>query len=125
MSASTFKIFKQCQHCGNMFEAQKVSTACCSHKCSSARYKLKKRLEIKGEIEATQNETKSIRPKATAVNKALLKDKEFLTAKELSTLFGCNVKTVYAMIQKGTIKASALSPRKTLIKRTDIDKIFE
>ena len=124
MSTSKFKIIKQCQHCGNMFEAQKITTAYCSHRCNSAHYKLKKRLELIHGAEEVKNQPQPLRPKVTSFNKAMIKEKEFLSVKDISALFECTPKTIYSLINSGKIKATNLSKRKTLIKRTEIDKLF-
>ncbi|WP_152269637.1 helix-turn-helix domain-containing protein [Agriterribacter humi] len=124
MSGSTFRILKQCIHCGNMFEAQKVTTAYCSHKCNSAHYKLKKRLERKEEAEKGLDKTRSFKPKITALNRAMINDKEFLTVKEIAVLFQCSPKAVYSFIRSGVLAATNLGKRKTLIKRSNIDKLF-
>lgn len=98
MSGSTFKILKQCLMCGNMFEAQKVSTLYCSHKCNSRHYKLKRRLERKEQAEIPLIEPTTFKPKVKAIDRAMIKDKEFLTVKEVAALFGCSPKTVYSLI---------------------------
>lgn len=125
MSASTFKILKQCLMCGNMFEAQKVTTLYCSHKCNSKHYKLKKKLERKEKVEAVLIQPERFRPKAKAIDRAMIKDKEFLTVKELAVLFGCSRPTVYKLIKTGKIKAKNIGEKQTYIKRSDIDKLFE
>lgn len=125
MSASTFKILKQCLMCGNMFEAQKVTTLYCSHKCNSKHYKLKKKLERKEKAEAVLIQPERFRPKVKAIDRAMIKDKEFLTVKELAVLFGCSRPTVYKLIKTGKIKAKNIGEKQTYIKRSDIDKLFE
>lgn len=127
MSGSTFKILKQCIHCGNMFEAQKVTTAYCSHKCNSAHYKLKKKLERKGIAESTTKDCPmaNFKPKVSALNKVLIKEKEFLSVKEVAALFNCSAKTVYSLIKCKKIPATNLAERMTIIKRSTIDKLFE
>lgn len=125
MSASTFKILKQCLMCGNMFEAQKVSTLYCSHKCNSRHYKLKKRLERKETVEADFIQPQTFKPKVKAIDRAMIKDKEFLKVKELALLFNCVPKTIYSMINAGIVPAVKLTERKTIIRRSDIDKLFE
>jgi excisionase family DNA binding protein len=120
MSASTFKILKQCRHCGNMFEAQKVSTAYCSHRCNSAHYKLKKKVEKKDKIEAP-----IFRPRITALNISTIKEKDFLTVREVALLFGCSKQTIYSLINSGRLRATNLNIKKTLVRRSVIDKLFD
>ena len=123
MSKANFTILKQCEHCAEMFEAQKRTTRFCSHKCNSANYKLRKRQELKKEVET---ETKQkLRPKVKAFDLAMIKEKEFLTVTEVSKLFGCSKKTVYRMIEANEINANNLSERLTRIRRKDIEQLFE
>lgn len=91
MSKANFTILKQCEHCAEMFEAQKRTTRFCSQRCASRNYKLRKRLEAKKEVEA---ETKQkFKPKVKAFDLATIKEKEFLSVAEVSKLFGCSSKT--------------------------------
>ncbi|HVX01156.1 MAG TPA: helix-turn-helix domain-containing protein, partial [Candidatus Babeliaceae bacterium] len=53
-----------------------------------------------------------------------VKAKEFLTVKDVARLLNFSIRTTYRMIEQGNIKAVNLSERKTLIKRSDIDKLF-
>jgi len=53
-----------------------------------------------------------------------LRTKEFLTVKDVAKLLNCSIRTAYHLIEKGTIKAVNLAQRKTLIKRSEIDKLF-
>lgn len=123
MSKANFTILKQCEHCAEMFEAQKRTTRFCSHKCNSANYKLRKRQELKKEVET---ETKQkLKPKVKAFDLAMIKEKEFLTVTEVSKLFGCSKKTVYRMIEANEINANNLSERLTRIRRKDIERLFE
>lgn len=111
--------------CSIMFEAQKVSTLYCSSKCSSRHYKLKKKLERKQQAEAPIKQPEAFKPLVKALNKAVLFDKVFLSVKDLAVLFECSRKMVYSLIENDVIPAKRLSERKTLIKRSDIEKLFE
>jgi excisionase family DNA binding protein len=53
-----------------------------------------------------------------------IKKKEFLTVRDASRLLNSSRQTIYNLIEKGTIKAVNLSQRKTLIKRDEIDSLF-
>lgn len=125
MTASTFKILKQCLMCGNMFEAQKVSTLYCSHKCNSRHYKLKKKLERKEHAELPFVEPTTFKPRAKAIDRAMIKDKEFLTVRDISILFGCSRPTVYKLINTGKLKAKNIGLKQTYVRRSDIDKLFQ
>lgn len=123
MSKSNFTILKQCEHCSKMFEAQKRTTRFCSHKCNSANYKLRKRQEVKKEVEAETNQR--LKPKVKALDLASIKEKEYLTVAEVSKLFGCSKQTIYRMIEANEIKAINLSKKLTRIRRKDIEQLFE
>lgn len=123
MSKTKFTILKQCEHCAEMFEAQKRTTRFCSHKCNSANYKLRKRQELKKEVEAETK--KKLNPKVKAFDLEMIKQKEFLKVIEVSKLFGCSKDTIYRMIAVNEIKAINLSKKLTRIRRKDIELLFE
>lgn len=127
MSKANIRIIKQCLNCGNMYEAQKTTTKYCSHKCNSQHYKLRKRLEKKAEIESKQTEV--IQTKFKSVSKQInilsIKEKEFLTPKEVALLIGCDTRTIHRLIKANTIKATNLGTRLTRIKRKDIEDLFQ
>src|SRR5690606_21202664 len=111
MSKANFTILKQCEHCGNMFEAQKRTTRFCSQRCASLNYKLRKRQELKKEVE--QETKQKLKPKVKAFDLATIKEKEFLTVTEVSKLFGCSKQTIYRMIETKEIHALNLKDRKS------------
>ncbi|MBB2147378.1 helix-turn-helix domain-containing protein [Pedobacter sp. LMG 31462] len=49
---------------------------------------------------------------------------EFLTVREAARLLNISIRSIYNIIQTGRIKALRLTPRKTLIKRVDIDQML-
>lgn len=123
MSSSTFKILRQCENCGNMFEAQKRTTRFCAHRCAAQNYKLRKKLEVKKTVEAqTLNYFK---PKATALNIELIRQKDFLKVNEVAVLFNCSKQTVYRMIKDNEIEAVNLRQKSTRIRRKDIEQLFD
>ena len=127
MTASTFTILRQCINCGQMFESKKTTTKYCSHKCNQKHYKLRKKLEKKERSEnllTAQSTAQKLKPKVKALNYAFIKEKEFLSVREVAYLFNCNIKTVYRMIENNNINAVNLNDRMTRIKRTDIDLLF-
>ena len=123
MSKANFTILKQCEHCGNMFEAQKRTTRFCTHKCNTANYKLRKRQEVKKEVE--QETKQKLKPKVKAFDLATIKEKEFLSVYEVSKLFGCSKQAIYRMIEADEIKALNLYKKLTRIRRKDIEQLFE
>lgn len=115
--SSNIRITRVCEFCGNEFIAQTTRTRYCSHKCNSKHYKA---LQKGKKIEASNQET---RLKLNADIEAV-KAKEFLTVPDLAKLLNCSTRTAYNLINRGDLKAVKLSERKTLIKRSEIDKLF-
>lgn len=72
-------------------------------------------------MEASNRETERTR------NKPLedIKAKEFLTIRDTALLINCSRQTVYNLIKGNILPAVQLSARKTIIKRADIDKLFQ
>jgi len=54
-----------------------------------------------------------------------LKAKEFLTVREASYLIGCSRQSVYNLIHAGRLKATNLMIKKTIIRRPDLDNLFQ
>lgn len=115
--SSNIRVTRICQYCGNEFEAKTTVTKTCSDHCAKRLYKRKQR-EMK--VEASTKEVQAIRLRPIEEVKA----KEFLTVKDVSKLLNCSVRTAYYLISKGEIKAVNIAQRKTLIKRSEIDKLF-
>ena len=116
--SSNIKITRICEYCNNEFTAKTTVTRYCSHKCNSRAYKEKiKSVKIKKSIEQTINiKTHSIE---------ILKIKEFLTVRDITTLMNCSRQTIYKIIDTGKLNAINLNKKKIFIKRSDLDKLFE
>jgi excisionase family DNA binding protein len=115
--SSNIRIKRVCQHCGKDFIAKTTSTQYCGDNCAKRAYKVRKRAE---KIEASNKETAGSKS-----NLDVIKQKEFLTVRDASVLLNCSIRAVYYFIENKDIKATNLSERKTLIKRSEIDKLFE
>ncbi|HRG39228.1 MAG TPA: helix-turn-helix domain-containing protein [Bacteroidia bacterium] len=115
--SSNIRIKRVCQHCGEEFIAKTTSTQYCGQVCSKRAYKKRKREE---RIAESNNETVN-----TKSNLDVIKQKEFLTVRDASVLLSCSIRAVYYFIENKDIKATNLSERKTLIKRSEIDRLFE
>lgn len=102
--ASKIDIQKKCEWCGEIFTAHKTTTAYCSHRCANLAYKEKVR---KIDEEAKPHS-----------------EKEFLTPTEVSAFLGVGRTSIYRYIRNGKIKAVRFDG-KTLIRRSDIDKMFD
>ena len=116
--SSNIRINKVCQHCGGEFVAKTTVTKYCGDVCAKRAYKARKREE---KIDKAVQDTSTIKRQELQA----LQSKEFLTVKEVASLLGCSVRTVYYQVNEGTIKSTNLGKRMTRIKRTDIDSLFE
>jgi len=116
--SSNIKVQRICQYCGTEFTAKTTVTKFCSHNCARKNHKLQKKNEKieKSNIEVLQIKTKPIQE---------IKLKEFLSVREVAMLIGCSRQTVYHLIHSGRIHAVNLLKKKTIIRRTDVDKLFE
>jgi excisionase family DNA binding protein len=115
--SSNIQIQRICQFCGKEFTARTTVTKTCSDYCAKRLYKQRQKAT---KVEASNSETQLIRNKPVEE----LKIKEFLTVRDAAKLLSCSNRTVYYLITKGNIKGVNISQRKTLIKRSDIDKLF-
>lgn len=114
--SSNIEIKKKCRWCDNEFIARKTSTEYCSHRCSGLAYKERKR---KARLDSYQQEyehQQSGRAEATK--------QEFLTPTQAAKLLGVCHMTIYNYINQGVVKVWKLK-RKTLIRRPDIDALFD
>jgi len=115
---SNIRIQRICEHCDETFTAKTTVTRYCGSKCAKAAYKVRvknRKIEIKNE------ETK----KRITQPFEVLRIKEFLTVKETAMLLGSSNRTIYRLIENGTIKAVNLAERMTRIKRSELDKLLE
>ena len=118
MATSSIRIKKICQWCGAEFEAQKVSTKYCSHRCANLAYKQATREKRVKQVEAETHFIKSEKPKEN------IKDKEYLSIAQASVLLGLSLQAVYKVIYAGHLAAYKLSSRLSFVKRVDIDKML-
>jgi len=116
--SSKIQVQRICQFCNNEFLARTTVTRYCSHKCACAAHKRKLKIE---KVEQSNTETQKVRAKS--IND--IKIKEFLTVRDVAILLNCSLRTTYRLIEEGNIKAVNLSKRKTLVKRSNIDRLFE
>lgn len=116
--SSTFTVQRICEHCGNEFTARTTVTRYCSSKCNKRDYKARKRAE---KIEQSNKATVQIKERPLLEAQA----KEFLTVKDVSVLLGCSKRTVYRLIDNGTLKAVNLGERLTRIRKIDLLELME
>ena len=116
--SSNITLSRVCQHCSKDFIAKTTVTRYCSDDCAKKAYKARKRAE---KIGASIAETQKIKSKPIEE----LKEREFLTVMQVSKLIGCSKQNIYKLINTGKLKATNILIKKTIIKRSEIDKLFE
>ena len=116
--SSNIQVQRICQHCDKEFTARTTVTKYCGDDCAKRAYKVRMRVE---KIKASDQETKSFIVKPIEE----LKAKEFLTVRETAKLLNSSRHTIYTLIKSGKIKAVNLKAKKTIIQRSDINKLFE
>lgn len=116
--SSNIKLDRVCQHCSKEFIAKTTVTRYCSDDCAKKAYKARKRAE---KIGISIAETQQIKNKPIED----LKAREFLTVVQVSKLIGCSKQNVYKLINTGKLKATNILIKKTIVKRSEIDKLFE
>lgn len=114
--SSNMRIPKICQECGNDFIAKTTVTQYCCDRCAKTAYKKRKR-EQKVDAIPTLTEQKKTQTAKVVANK------EFLSIKETCQLLGTSRMTLYRQIKSGGILAAKVGSR-TIIKRTEIEKLF-
>lgn len=118
MSTSTYRIKKVCVWCGKEFEAQKMTTQYCSKQCAERAYKDRKKQEKKISCETLERKNRQ-KAKIDQVD-----GKEFLSVAEVAILLGVTTRAIYYLIERGTLAASQLSNRWTIVRRSEVDKML-
>jgi excisionase family DNA binding protein len=116
--SSNIKVQRICQNCGSEFTARTTVTRFCGDDCAKKAYKARQRAV---KIQESNKETQGIRIRPIEDILA----KEFLTVRDVAILLNSSLRTVYRLIEQGNLKAFNISQRKTLVRRLDIDKLFQ
>lgn len=116
--SSNIQVQRICQLCGKEFTARTTVTQYCSDTCSKRAYKARLRA---GKVEQSNKQTQQ--KKNQPIEE--LKEREFLTATQVSKLIGCSRQNVYNLINTGKLKATNILLKKTIVKRSDLDKLFK
>ncbi|NPD86443.1 helix-turn-helix domain-containing protein [Lentimicrobium sp. L6] len=119
--SSKIEVQKICEFCGEEFIAKTTVTRFCGHTCASRSYKQRKKENKVGRAIEETNKQKIL--SITELNQEVIKQKDFLSIKEAHTLLGLSERTFYRLMKAGTIQATKLGKR-TIIKRSEIDKLF-
>lgn len=112
-------IKKICEFCGREFEAYTQTARYCSHQCNCKAYREIKRKEVISLSASMASKTKRERAKVD------LSGREYLSISEAASLLGWCKQTVYNYCHKGIIPAKRLSQRTTLIRKKDIESLFD
>ena len=109
------KVRKICQWCGQPFIAQKTTTCYCSHRCSSLGYKERIR-ERKRELKKMQE---ILTPKSS------VEGQDFFSFAQAAKLMGVTRQYIYKLVKENKLRASRISPKKSIIRRTDIELMLK
>ena len=115
---SLIQILKKCEWCGKEFAAYKCSTRYCSKQCNGYAYKDNLR---KKRIEACHNEMEM---QEAEKNLDGATSRNYLTPTQAAKLLGIGRATLYRYLSDNRITATQFKG-KTLIRRKDIDKLFD
>ena len=101
------------------FEAYTQTARYSSHQCNCRAYRAIKRKEVISLSASMSSKTKRERAKVD------LSGREYLSISEVANLLGWCKQTVYNYCHKGIIPAKRLSQRTTLIRKKDIEALFD
>ena len=116
--STNIRVQRICQFCGKEFTARTTVTQYCSENCAKRGFKARQRAT---KIETSNKETQVIKSKPIEE----LKAQEFLSVRNVAKLIGSSRQTVYNLINTGKLKAVNILKKKTIIRRCDLDKLFE
>ena len=117
-SDQRMEIQRKCQWCGKPFIAHTMVTKYCCKSCIDAAYKDRRNKRKLEEYVKTEEQ----QPLASV---GVIGDKAFLTPNECAVLLGVCRSTIYNMLACGQLRALQMRRRKTLIRRSDIEKLFD
>ena len=115
--SSNLRIQRICQYCGSEFTSKTTVTRTCSDKCAKKLYKQKQR---NAKIEVSNQQTEQI------VGKPMeeLSAKAFLSVSETCKLLSMSRWTIWRAIKRNELNSAKIGKR-TLIRRLDIDRLFD
>ena len=104
-----------CQWCGKPFVAKKTTTNYCSPQCSKRGYKHRMK-ERRMELRELQ-EMMEVKKK--------FENQEYFTFSQAAKLMGVSRQYVYKLVKEEKLRASRLSSRMSIIRRTDIELMLK
>lgn len=108
-------IQRQCVWCGKTYLAHGFGSRYCSTSCKNKAKRAKEK-EEKSQFEAVASKLPEVRNPS---------EKEFLTAKDVAYMFGISTATVYRYAAKGVFKALKLNGVKLVVRKSDLDYLFD
>jgi len=115
------EIAKKCVYCGKKFMAKTLKTKYCSLPCNQKHWKLRKKRENLNQSNLSPIQDPSIIPYDTQLSS--IKEKEYLTNKEVMILLSISRTSLYRMIKKNYLSSVKVGS-KVMIRRKDIDTLF-
>ena len=102
---------RKCAYCGKIFTTNSGMQKYCSEECAE---------------QAKETKKKRQRDFIRAVEPVMeLQQQEYLTFSKAAILLGCTRQYVYKLVEQRKLPASRLSSRMALIRRSDIERMFE
>ena len=102
---------RKCAYCGKVFTTNSGMQKYCSEECAE---------------QAKETKKKRQRDFLRAVEPVMeLQQQEYLTFSKAAILLGCTRQYVYKLVEQGKLPASRLSSRMALVRKSDIEKMFE
>ncbi len=102
---------RKCAHCGKVFATNSGMQKYCSEECATAAKEARKKRQ--------RDFLRAVEPVME------LQQQEYLTFSKAAILLGCTRQYVYKLVEQGKLPASRLSTRMALIRRSDIERMFE
>ncbi len=118
MTKGLLEINKKCEWCGKDFIAYKVNTRFCSKACNSRAYKDRMRRKRVDKCEDEVKQSFIFEDAGQAENR------EFLSVAQAAYLLGVDKRTMYRYLADNIIKSYQFKG-KTIVRRKDIDAIFD
>lgn len=102
---------RKCAYCGKVFTTNSGMQKYCSEECAEQAKETKKKRQ--------RDFLRAVVPMME------LQQQEYLTFSKAAILLGCTRQYVYKLVEQGKLPASRLSNRMALVRKSDIEKMFE
>ena len=102
---------RKCAYCGKVFTTNNGMQKYCSEECAEQAKETKKKIQ--------RDFLRAVEPVME------LQQQEYLTFSKAAILLGCTRQYVYKLVEQGRLPASRLSSRMALVRRSDIERMFD